>query len=147
MNKRMNIVLIMADQMTAFALSAYGNRITRTPALDTLATGGMVFENAYCNYPLCAPSRFSMLTGRQPSKINAWDNAAEFPAAVPTVTHYLRAAGYSTTLIGKMHFGRARPVSWLRRAAHHRHLPLGLQLDSELAAAWPPGVGRADEHA
>ncbi|MBT6209795.1 MAG: sulfatase-like hydrolase/transferase [Woeseia sp.] len=51
---RPNIVLIMADQMTAFALSAYGNSVTKTPNLDALAAKGTVFENAYCNYPLCA---------------------------------------------------------------------------------------------
>ena len=49
-----NIVLIMADQMTAFALSAYGNSVTKTPNLDALAAMGTVFENDYCNYPLCA---------------------------------------------------------------------------------------------
>ncbi len=64
-----NIVVIMADQMTAFALSAYGNAVTKTPNIDALAARGTVFENAYCNYPLCAPARFSMMSGRLPSVI------------------------------------------------------------------------------
>ena len=99
-----NILFIMADQMTAFALSAYGNRITRTPYLDRLAEQGVVFEQAYCNSPLCAPARFSLLAGQQVSNIGAYDNAAYFPSTVPTFAHYLRTAGYQTCLAGKMHF-------------------------------------------
>ena len=99
-----NILLIMADQLTAFALSAYGNKVTQTPNIDALAKAGTVFENAYCNYPLCAPARFALMSGRLPSRIEAYDNAAEFPASVPTIAHYLRDAGYYTCLSGKMHF-------------------------------------------
>ena len=64
----------------------------------------MVFENAYCNFPLCAPSRFSMLAGQMPSKIGAYDNGAEFFAQIPTMAHYMRLAGYQTCLSGKQHF-------------------------------------------
>ncbi|MGV2290295.1 choline-sulfatase [Trinickia sp. YCB016] len=99
-----NILILMADQMTPFALSAYGHRITRTPNLDALAREGVVFESAYCASPLCAPSRFSLLAGKLPSAIGAYDNAAEFPAQTLTFSHYLRAAGYRTILSGKMHF-------------------------------------------
>lgn len=102
--KRPNIVLVMCDQLTAIALSSYGNKVTKTPNIDKLAEEGSVFENAYCNYPLCAPSRFAMMTGRLPSKIGAFDNASELPAAVPTIAHYLRDAGYYTCISGKMHF-------------------------------------------
>lgn len=94
----------MADQLTAGALRAYGGRTALTPHIDALAEGGVVFEHFYCNSPLCAPSRFSFLSGQLPSRIGAYDNAAEFPADVPTFAHYLRAAGYQTVLSGKMHF-------------------------------------------
>jgi choline-sulfatase len=99
-----NILLVMCDQLTAIALSTYGNTVCKTPSLDALAAQGSVFENAYCNYPLCAPSRFALMSGRLPSRIGAYDNAAEFPAAVPTIAHYLRDAGYYTCISGKMHF-------------------------------------------
>ena len=99
-----NIMLVMADQLTAFALAAYGNRVCQTANIDALASAGTVFDNAYCTYPLCAPSRAAMMTGRLPSRIGAYDNAAELPAAVPTIAHYLRAAGYYTCISGKMHF-------------------------------------------
>ena len=104
MAERPNFLILMADQLTARALSAYGNRISRTPHIDRLAADGVVFDSFYCNSPLCAPSRFSFMSGRQVSAIGAYDNAAEFPAQVPTFAHYLRRSGYQTVLSGKMHF-------------------------------------------
>ena len=99
-----NFLILMADQLTSRALPAYGNRVAKTPHIDALAATGVVFDSFYCNSPLCAPSRFSFLSGRHVSAIGAYDNAAEFPAQVPTVAHYLRRAGYQTVLSGKMHF-------------------------------------------
>lgn len=104
MTHRPNIVLIQADQLAANALGAYGNEVVLSPHLDALADDGVVFDRAYCNSPLCAPSRASMLTGRLPSQIGAYDNAADFAASVPTFAHLLRGAGYRTALIGRMHF-------------------------------------------
>src|SRR6202158_5046518 len=101
---KQNILILMADQMTPFALSAYGHHVTKTPNMDALAARGVVFDSAYCASPLCAPSRFSFLSGKLPSAIGAYDNAAEFAASVPTFAHYLRSAGYRTVLSGKMHF-------------------------------------------
>lgn len=99
-----NILFIQVDQLTALALRSYGDKICDAPTLDALAETSAVFENAYCNFPLCAPSRFSMAAGQLASKIGAYDNAAEFAAEIPTYAHYLRTAGYQTTLSGKMHF-------------------------------------------
>ncbi|MEM7428987.1 MAG: choline-sulfatase [Pseudomonadota bacterium] len=99
-----HIIFIQTDQLAANVLSAYGDEISRTPHIDQLADNGIVFETAYCNYPLCAPSRFSMATGMLASRIGTYDNAAEMPASVPTYAHYLRALGYQTCLSGKMHF-------------------------------------------
>ena len=101
---RPNILFIQTDQLTAFALASYGNQVCQTPHLDQLAAQGVVFERAYCNYPLCSPSRFSMLTGKLASEVGAFDNGCEFPAAQPTFVHYLRQMGYQTCLSGKMHF-------------------------------------------
>lgn len=101
---RPNILFIMADQLAAPVLSTYGGKVTKTPNLDKLAAGGVVFESAYCNSPLCAPSRYVLMSGQLPNKIGAYDNAAEFPADIPTYAHYLRHSGYRTALSGKMHF-------------------------------------------
>jgi choline-sulfatase len=102
--KTPNIILFMVDQLTSFVLQAYGGKTCQTPHLNALAKRSAVFENAYCAYPLCAPSRFGMMSGRLPSRIGAYDNGAEFTASTPTFAHYLRAAGYYTCISGKMHF-------------------------------------------
>ena len=99
-----NILFLMVDQLAAPALPVYGHPLVQAPAIAALARDGVVFDSAYCNFPICAPSRFSMLSGRLPHSIEAWDNASEFPATIPTMAHYLRHAGYRTILCGKMHF-------------------------------------------
>ena len=104
MAERPNVLLVMADQLAAAHLPAYGHAVVRAPNLKRLADGGAVFESCYCASPLCAPSRAAMLTGRLPSQTGVYDNAAELPASAPTVVHALRAAGYATALSGKMHF-------------------------------------------
>ncbi|MEM1075025.1 MAG: choline-sulfatase [Pseudomonadota bacterium] len=99
-----NILFIQVDQLAAQFLSCYGDPVCIAPHLDSLAVEGTVFDTAYCNFPLCSPSRASMATGKLCSEIGAYDNAAELPATIPTYAHYLRAAGYQTALSGKMHF-------------------------------------------
>nr|XP_061808134.1 choline-sulfatase-like [Nerophis lumbriciformis] len=102
--KNPNILFIQVDQMAAAALQSYGDKICQAPTLDRLAETGVVFERAYCNFPLCAPSRSSMATGQLCSAIGAYDNAAEFSSEIPTYAHYLREFGYQTSLSGKMHY-------------------------------------------
>lgn len=99
-----NILLIQADQLAAQALPAYGHPLVKTPHLDQLAESGVVFENTYCNFPLCTPSRMSMLTGRFANSVEVWDNASEMASCEPTIPHYMKTLGYETTLCGKMHF-------------------------------------------
>ncbi len=99
-----NIVVVMADQLAPQFTGAYGHPVAKTPHIDALAARGMRFDAAYCNSPLCAPSRFSFMSGQLISRIAAYDNASEFRASVPTFAHYLKALGYRTCLSGKMHF-------------------------------------------
>ncbi|MGJ9405778.1 choline-sulfatase [Nesterenkonia aurantiaca] len=99
-----NIVVIQADQMAAQALGAYGDTAAKTPHMDALAEDGAVFDRAYCNSPLCAPSRASMMTGVMPSDLGCFDNGDDFASSVPTFAHRLRHAGYHTALVGRMHF-------------------------------------------
>lgn len=104
MGTQPNIIFIMADQVAAPALPFYGHPVVKTPHLSALAEESTVFERAYCNFPLCAPARYALLAGRLCSRIGAYDNAAEFKSSTPTFVHALRAAGYQTSLVGKMHF-------------------------------------------
>jgi len=99
-----NILFIMADQLAPQFLPCYGHDVVKAPTISKLAEEGVVFDSCYTNSPLCAPSRFVMMSGRQASKIAAWDNAVEFPAEVPTFAHYLQDEGYRSCLSGKMHF-------------------------------------------
>jgi choline-sulfatase len=94
----------MADQLAASWLPVYGHPLVQTPHLSALARDATVFESAYTGFPLCAPARASMLTGRYASRVGVYDNAAELRAGAPTVVHALRAAGYHTAVSGKMHF-------------------------------------------
>jgi choline-sulfatase len=102
--RKPNILFLMVDQMTPGVMPAYGHKTVKAPVLTRLAERAVVFDSAYCASPLCAPARFTMMSGRLPSAIEAYDNASDFPADTPTLAHYLRASGYLTVLAGKMHF-------------------------------------------
>ena len=102
--KKPNFLFLMCDQLSASALSCYGNTVVKSPNIQQLADEGVVFDNNYCTYPICSPSRASMMSGQLPSKIDNWDNGSEFHASIPTFAHHLRSNGYYTCLSGKMHF-------------------------------------------
>ncbi|MEM9341450.1 MAG: choline-sulfatase [Pseudomonadota bacterium] len=104
MSDRPNILIIMADQLAPQFTGTYGHPLVQTPHLDALAARGMRFDAAYCNSPLCAPSRAAFMSGQAVSRTGVYDNAAEFPASIPTFAHYLTGAGYRTCLSGRMHF-------------------------------------------
>jgi len=101
---RPNILFIMADQMAAPLLPVYDpNRWCRCRTLAVWQNRAW-FESAYCPSPLCAPSRYSLVSGQLPSQIGGFDNAANFASDIPTYAHYLRDLGYRTALSGKMPF-------------------------------------------
>ena len=99
-----NLLIIMSDEHAPQFSGAYGHPLVQTPRLDRLAAEGVLFENAYCNSPLCVPSRMSFMTGRYVSAIGVWDNATPLASDIPTWAHVLRAAGYDAVLAGKQHF-------------------------------------------
>ncbi len=99
-----NILIVMVDQLAPRFLPIHGHPVVKAPNLVRLAARGTVFERAYCNSPLCSPSRTAFMTGALPSRTGGYDNAAEFRADIPTFAHYLRRLGYRTVLSGKMHF-------------------------------------------
>jgi choline-sulfatase len=100
---RPNILIIMSDEHDPAVMGCSGHQLVRTPNLDRLAGGGTVFDNAYCNNPICCPSRMSFLTGKYCHRIGVWDNGSPLRADIPTFAHYFTAAGYDTVLCGRMH--------------------------------------------
>lgn len=103
-SRQPNILFIQADQMAAMAMPFHGNKTVKAPHMARLADEGIVFENMYCNLPMCGPSRASMHAGRLPFSIGMYDNASEFKSSTPTFAHYLRTLGYRVEMSGKMHF-------------------------------------------
>ena len=104
MNDKPNILVICSDQHNPAVTGCYGDAVIDTPNLDRLAREGTVFENAYCNQPICVPSRMSFMTGKYPSRIGVLGNGSVLDSRVPTYAHMLAGAGYRTVLAGRMHF-------------------------------------------
>jgi choline-sulfatase len=122
----------------------------RTPNLDRLAARGVRFSDAYCNSPICVPSRAALATGRYPHQIRFWDNAIPYDGSVPSWHHRLKAAGHEVTAIGKLHFrsadddngfteevmplhvvdGIGDPLGWLRDPLPVRRAALRLANDA-----------------
>jgi choline-sulfatase len=99
-----NVVFIMSDEHSRRVLGAYGNGVVRSPNLDALAAGGTLFENAYCNCPICVPSRASFATGRYVHTIGYWDNAFPYQGTPPSWGHRLHQTGHRCDSIGKLHY-------------------------------------------
>ena len=100
-----NILIIMSDEHAPMYSSVYGHPIVQTPNMERLAAAGATFDAAYCNSPLCMPSRMSFMTGRLVHHIGAWDNVTPLRSDEVTWAHRLRAQGYDVALSGKQHFG------------------------------------------
>ena len=100
----MNVLLIQTDEHRRDAMSWAGHPFVETPNLDRLVEQGTAFTNAYCNSPLCAPSRASFVTGQYVHEIEAWDNARPYHGQAPTWGEHLQDGGVKTTVVGRKHF-------------------------------------------
>ncbi|MBA2447366.1 MAG: sulfatase-like hydrolase/transferase [Chloroflexi bacterium] len=107
-DRRPNILWYCADQMRFDAIGALGNPHAHTPNLDRLVGEGVAFTSAYCQAPICTPSRASFLTGKYPSTIHVNTNGnGYFPRQETLVTRRLADAGYDCGLVGKLHLAGA----------------------------------------
>jgi arylsulfatase A-like enzyme len=103
-----NILWICTDQQRWDTLSCLGHQGAHTPHIDKLAAGGVLFDRAYCQSPICSPSRASFLTGKYPIAHRLQRNGnVGFPAGTTLLPTLFRDAGYETGLIGKLHLSRA----------------------------------------
>lgn len=108
-HQQKNVVFIIADDMNT-TLGCYDHPTVLTPNIDKLARRGIQFNNAYCNYPVCNPSRSSMLSGLRPETIGVLDNKTPIESKLGdriTLPHLFRKNGYRTVSLGKIfHNGR-----------------------------------------
>ena len=106
MPDRPNILWIQTDEQRPDSLSCYGSEWARTPALQKLAERGVVMGNAFCQSPVCAPSRESQLAGRYPHELGSLNNRSvdlPFPPGTITFPEIFEEAGYETVSFGKRH--------------------------------------------
>ena len=102
--RRANLLFLCSDQHQAAASGCYGHAQAQTPHIDEIATEGVRFESAYCQSPVCVPSRGSIITGNYPSRHGAKILQDALSSDARTVAHLFGDHGYSTAAIGKMHF-------------------------------------------
>ena len=102
-----NVLFIIVDDLRPL-LGCYGHPEMHTPNIDALAQRGTLFNRAYCQFPVCNPSRASILTGLRPDTTRVLDNFADFRQTVPsavTLPQYFKSHGYHTRSVGKIDHG------------------------------------------
>ena len=111
------MLFIIVDDLKP-ALGCYGDTNARTPNIDRLAASGRVFDRAYCQEAVCAPSRASFMTGRRPDQLKIWGLSQPFRPLHPsivTLPQYFKNNGYTTAAAGKIYHDPAShhdPASW-----------------------------------
>src|SRR5437667_3620371 len=133
--KPANLLFIRSDEHSRRVLGCYGHAMVRTPNLDRLAARGLRFTDAYCNSPICVPSRAALATGQYVHRLRFWDNAIPYDGSIPSWGHRLSAAGHNATAIGKLHFRSAEDDNGFAEELIPLHVvdgigdPLGLLRD------------------
>ncbi len=98
-----NILWLCTDQQRYDTIRSLGNELIRTPNIDSLVENGVAFTQAYCQSPVCTPSRASFLTGRYPRTTRCRQNGQKIPADEVLVSRMFADAGYRCGLAGKLH--------------------------------------------
>jgi arylsulfatase A-like enzyme len=108
---RPNIILVMADDQGWGDTGYNGHPFVKTPALDSMAKGGFVFDRFYAAAPVCSPTRASVMTGRTPIRTKVPNHGRYMRPHEQTIAETLKAAGYVTGIFGKVHLGSGQPGS------------------------------------
>ena len=110
-DSRPNVLLVVTDQQRFDTLGCYGNPYVDTPNIDKFAAGGVLFQQAYCQSPVCTPSRASFLTGRYPRTTRCRANGQSIPPYERLVSKVLADQGYYCCLSGKLHLAPCGPTA------------------------------------
>lgn len=105
LQRRPNIVFLLADDVNRDTWGVYGSKDCRTPHIDNLAREGMRFDRAYCSVAMCAPFRQELYSGRSPWRTGTLPNHSKSKPDTRSIAHYLKPLGYRVALIGKTHIG------------------------------------------
>lgn len=161
MSDRPNFLFIMTDQHRADHLGCYGNRVVKTPNLDSIADSGIRFDRLHVANPICMPNRASIMTGRMPSLHGVRHNGISLSLDDVTFVELLRDAGYRTALIGKSHLQSFTGLEATKtyQIDDNKHTPSppfrdavrntrrGERYDLEVEPKWNrPLADRIDEH-
>jgi len=110
--KKKNVLFIIVEDLKNI-MGCYGNPLVKTPNIDRLAQRGVIFNRAYCQYPVCNPSRSSLLTGLRPDTTKILDNSQKFDEYVgyqTTLPGLFKKNGYKTTGLGKVFHGKEESI-------------------------------------
>ena len=121
-----NLIVIMSDEHHPRAMGCAGHPFVQTPNLDRLAARGTMFTAAYCNSPICVPSRASFATGRYVHQLETWDNAMAYDGSVRGWGHALHERGHRVDSIGKLHYRNATDPTGFDRQYHPMHIYNGV---------------------
>jgi arylsulfatase A-like enzyme len=111
MATRPNVLFVMTDQHLATCLGAEGHPQAITPHMDALAAEGVRFRHAYCQNPICTPSRMSILSGQYCHNHGYYGLGGPTPTRLPTFLGKFKSAGYRTAAMGKLHLPD-NPLPW-----------------------------------
>jgi arylsulfatase A-like enzyme len=136
--RRPNFLFFITDQHRVDCLGCYGHPVLKTPNIDSIAARGTRFARFYVATPVCMPNRATLMTGRMPSVHGVRSNGSPLPLQSNTFIDALRAAGYSTALMGKSHLQNFSdmPAALKRPPAR----PGDQVLDAEFAEARKPAA-------
>lgn len=129
-----NIVFMLADDCTSWDIGVYGNKDSKTPTIDHLASQGMLFTKCYQATPMCSPTRQNILTGLYPIRSGAYPNHTNVNSNVKSIAQYLKPLGYRVALGGKQHYGPPEnfPIEYLGKTKGNNLDPDFARIDTFL---------------